>query len=60
MGLEPTYAGFANRCLATWLPHREGWNIYLVSRQPVNENHGYSFKHDAAGRQLQEAKAPMV
>ncbi len=22
MGFEPTYNGFANRCLATWLPHR--------------------------------------
>jgi hypothetical protein len=22
MGFEPTYVGFANRCLTTWLPHR--------------------------------------
>ena len=22
MGFEPTYNGFANRCLTTWLPHR--------------------------------------
>src|SRR5580704_12016961 len=21
MGFEPTYVGFANRCLTTWLPH---------------------------------------
>lgn len=22
MGFEPTYDGFANHCLAAWLPHR--------------------------------------
>ena|SRR5277367_5308089 len=22
MGFEPTYVGFANRCLTTWLPHQ--------------------------------------
>ena len=24
MGFEPTYDGFANRCLTTWLPRHEG------------------------------------
>lgn len=24
VGFEPTYNGFANRCLATWLPRRFG------------------------------------
>lgn len=26
MGFEPTYNGFANRCLTTWLPRRSSFS----------------------------------
>jgi CubicO group peptidase (beta-lactamase class C family) len=34
MGFEPTYVGFANRCLTTWLPHQlAGLPTILASSQ---------------------------
>ncbi len=32
MGFEPTYEGFANLCLTTWLPHQKAGNVYPLAR----------------------------
>jgi hypothetical protein len=38
MGFEPTYVGFANRCLTTWLPHQSSDVRYREPQWRVNKN----------------------
>ncbi len=49
MGFEPTYEGFANLCLTTWLPRRrKGQNVYPLARATASHRAGPPQTRDAA------------
>lgn len=39
MGFEPTYNGFANRCLTTWLPRRKAQSRRKTTCSRLGVNH---------------------